>query len=80
MQRKGILSERKVCLQEGEYEKFQSEIFKRKWDTLANLLNFINEGIIKEFYANVVLEAIGATGKKSFVKVFHVVNVCAMTL
>ncbi|TKY69429.1 hypothetical protein E2542_SST05703 [Spatholobus suberectus] len=70
--RRGILAERKVGLKEGEYEEFMAELQWRKWHILAKLPDYINEGIVKEFYVNAIPEEVGQVGRRSFVRGKHI--------
>ncbi|TKY58732.1 hypothetical protein E2542_SST15801 [Spatholobus suberectus] len=72
LSRRGILAERKVSLKEGEHEEFKAELERQKWHILADLLDCINEAIIKEFYANAIPEEVGQVGRKAFVKGKHI--------
>ena len=47
-----ILAERRVELKSGEYEEFQQELNRRKWQKLAQPESQYNEELIREFYAN----------------------------
>jgi len=46
------LAERKVEIQEGNYEAFTRVIEQRTWDKLIKRANHYDELIVREFYAN----------------------------
>lgn len=52
----------------GEYEEFQVEIRRRKWEKLATPVDRINEQIVKEFYANAWPMKKGAQTRRSWAR------------
>lgn len=65
---RGLLYERKVELDIGQYEEFQAELRRRKWEKLAAPMERVNEQIVKEFYANAWPMKKAAQTRKSWVR------------
>ncbi|TKY63008.1 hypothetical protein E2542_SST12873 [Spatholobus suberectus] len=66
---KQVTKKRKGSTPKGEPPE---ELIKRKWEKLSTFLDTINEVVIKEFYANTLLESKDVSTRKSFVNGKHI--------